>query len=134
MKITARHLEGYKFELDTERGVIRSDQSPQYGGDGTGLMPSELFLCSLGSCLGQAVAYIAKKKRLELKGLTLEVEAEKDQEFFRYNHIRVRVQSDNADNVLGKVLELAKKYCFVSNTLNHGPEIQYSVEEKNERS
>ncbi len=44
--------------------------------DGVGMKPNELLLVSLASCSGYDVVEILQKKRLELKGLEISVEAE----------------------------------------------------------
>ncbi len=128
MKVTAMHIEGFRFEMVSDSLTIISDQAEQYGGEGTGPMPSELLLWSLASCLGQSIAYIAKKKRVEIKNLKLEVKGKKDMDDFRYGEIGVLVSGDMPPDELNKMLELAKKYCFVSNTLAQGITVDYKVE------
>ncbi|MEE8484908.1 MAG: OsmC family protein [Nitrospinota bacterium] len=128
MKVTAKHIEGFRFEMVSDSLTIISDQAEQYGGEGTGPMPSELLLWSLASCLGQSIAYIAKKKRVEIRNLKLEAQGKKDMDDFRYGEIGVLVSGDLPSDELNKMLELARKYCFVSNTLAQGITVDYKVE------
>ncbi len=130
MKVEARHIEHFRFEMITDNQKFLSDQTPEYGGEGTGPMPSELFLCSLASCLGQSIAHIAEKKRMKLDSLSLEVEGTKDKEGFQYKEIKVNIKSNNEKEDMQKLLKLARKYCFVSNTLKNGVDVEYCLENK----
>ena len=118
MIVRARHLEGVKFELASEKNRAIADQWPEYGGDGEGLMPSELLLWSVGACFGQAVLHVATKMRKPVDGLTLEIQGEKDRTVFRLSEVTIRISGDCPTERLEKIVRTAKKYCFVTNSLN----------------
>jgi putative redox protein len=117
LNITARHGAGAVFELSARGHRLTSDNSPEYGGTDLGLMPSELMLCAVASCFGQAVQHVAKKMRREIKDLVLEVSGVKDAGQFRYNALNIRLSSSGPAQQLEKVAGVAKKYCFVVNSL-----------------
>jgi len=128
MKVSARHIEGFKFEMMSDSLNITSDQAEQYGGEGKGPMPSELILWALASCMGQSIVHIAGKMRVALKGLTLVAEGRKDVNAFKYDQMTLQVSSESpSPQELEKMLKLARKYCFVSNTLSEGITIDYMV-------
>jgi uncharacterized OsmC-like protein len=91
-------------------------------------MPTELLLAALGSCMCLAVAHIAKKRRIALARIAVDVSAEKDMQFFRFSEITVTVRADLPQEQLDPLFEQAKRYCFVSNTLIEGCRIHYTVE------
>ena len=128
MKIEARFLEGYKFEMVSERLSITSDQVPMYGGEGAGPMPSELFLWSIASCLGQSVAHVMGKVRERIADLTLTVEGEKHPTEFRYRKIIINVAADCPEDRLTEIVGIARKGCFISNSLADDIELEVTVD------
>jgi putative redox protein len=122
-------LGGYRTHIDV-RGVheLQSDEMPQYGGEDTGPMPTELLLAALGTCMCLAVAHVARKRRIEIARIGAEVAAEKDMQAFRFGEISMTIRADLPQEQLDPLFEQAKRYCFVSNTLIQGCQIHYTVE------
>lgn len=118
MIVRARHLEGVKFELASDENRLTADQWPEYGGNGEGPMPGELLLWSIAACFGQAVVYVAAKMRKPVDGLTLEIQGDKDRTVFRLSEVTIRISGNCPAERLGKIVQTAKKYCFVTNSLN----------------
>jgi putative redox protein len=106
------------FELSARGHQLVSDNSLEQGGTDAGPMPSEFLLCAVASCFGQAVQYVAKKMRKEIKGLSLDVEGVKDPKYFRFSTVNIRLSSASPPEQLEKVADLAKKYCFVVNSMS----------------
>ena len=127
MKVEARFLENFKFEITSEESSIISDQSPKYGGDGAGPMPSELFLWAIASCMGQAIVHISGKLQERIGGLRLAVEGMKHPEEFRYSRIIIRVQGDCPEDRLREIVTIASTHCFISNSLRDDIEIETRV-------
>ena len=132
MKIELKHIDNFKFKVVSDRFAMTIDQAHEYGGDGTGPMPSELLLWSVASCMGQSIIFVASKKRLELKNLRINVEGKKNNETFRLDSIDVYIHSDSKSDVVEAIINIAKKYCFVSNTIINGAQINYKTKETNE--
>ena len=128
-RISVEWLGGYRTQIDV-RGVhhIQGDETPQYGGEDSGPMPTELLLAGLGSCMCLAVAHVARKRRIAIARISVGVNAEKDMQAFRFSDISVTVRADLPPDQLDPLFEQAKRYCFVSNTLIAGCQIHYSVE------
>ncbi len=128
MKVTAKFLEDYKFEMVSDHLTITSDQAEQYGGDGAGPMPSELFLWAIASCMGQSIVHIIGRFRESIENLTLSVEGKKHPEKFRYRKIIISIQGDYPDDRLKEVVKMASDYCFISNSLAEDIEIEILVD------
>ena len=124
MKVEARFLENYKFEITSGLFSFISDQSPRYGGDGAGPMPSELFLWSIASCMGQAIVHISGKLQEQIGELRLTVEGMKHPKEFRYTKIFIRIQGDNQEDRLREIVRIASTHCFISNSLSDDIEIE----------
>jgi uncharacterized OsmC-like protein len=109
-----------QFEVDV-------DEPPQFHGDDTGMMPTELFISSLASCFCMALVFVAKKKRINFEDMTVKVNAEADNEHLRYSKMTVTVASSLSNNNLEPLIEQAKKYCYVTNTISQCCPIEYAI-------
>jgi putative redox protein len=118
MIVRARHLEGVKFELASGEKRLITDQLPQFGGNGGGPMPSELLLWSVAACFGQSILYVAARMRKSVEGLSLEIQGDKDTNAFRFSYVTIRVSSRCPVERLEKIVQTAKKYCYVTNSLS----------------
>ena len=128
-RVSVEWLGGYRTHVDV-RGVhqMYGDETPQYGGEDSGPMPTELLLAAVGSCMCLAVAHVARKRGIPITRLALDVGAEKDMQAFRFHDIFLTVRADLPQDELEKLVHHARGYCFVSNTLIKGCEIHYTAE------
>ena len=104
------------------RGVhqLDSDETPEYGGNDSGPMPTEFFLASIATCLCLAVTHIGQKKKILLNNMEVSASGEKDPASFQFKEIHLQVQADLPATELQPLVMQAKKYCFVSNTIIKG--------------
>ncbi len=109
-----------QFEVDV-------DEPPQFHGDDTGMMPTELFISSLASCFCMALVFVAKKKRINFEDMAVKVNAEADNKNLRYSKMTLTVASSLSDNNLEPLIEQAKKYCYVTNTISQCCPIEYAI-------
>lgn len=124
-RIHVHWLGDYRTEIRVrEVHTLNGDETPQYGGEDTGPMPTEFLLAGVASCMCLAVSHVARKRRIALENLTVSAEAEKDMKEFRFHVIDLLVQADLPQQELDDLVERSKGYCFVSNTLIHGCEIR----------
>jgi putative redox protein len=106
------------FALASERHSLVSDQSPEYGGEGLGPMPSELLLWAVAACFGQAVRHVAARRRQPVEALAVTANADKDPATFRFGEITLVVRAALPRQRLEALVEQAKRYCFVTNSLS----------------
>ena len=128
-RVSVEWLGGYRTHIDV-RGVhqMQGDETPEYGGEDTGPMPTELLLAAVGTCMCLAVAHVARKRRIAIGKLSLDVGAEKDMQAFRFRDIYLTIRADLPQDQLDPLLEQARHYCFVSNTLTAGCNMHYTAE------
>lgn len=105
------------FTLTSDLHTAVSDQSPDFGGEGLGPMPSELLLWAVTACFGQAIRYVAARRRQALEGLSLEVSGDKDAKAFCFGEIVISVSAALQQELLESIVHVAGKYCFVTNSL-----------------
>lgn len=101
--------------------------------EGVGMKPSELLLVALASCTAVDVVEILRKKRCELRALTVRADADQDSDppwTFRKIHLAYRLEGKGlSDEAVRQAIELSKeKYCSVSATVRGVAEISYSFE------
>uniref|UniRef100_I2PX19 Putative redox protein, regulator of disulfide bond formation n=1 Tax=Desulfovibrio sp. U5L TaxID=596152 RepID=I2PX19_9BACT len=118
MIVTAVPSSETAFTLTSDLHTAVSDQSPDFGGDGLGPMPSELLLWSVAACFGQAIRYVAARRRQPITDLSLEVSGVKDAKIFCFGEIVIRVSASSPQELLESIVNIAGRYCFVTNSLS----------------
>lgn len=127
MQVQAVWKKNYQVEVKARQFQIPIDEAPEFHGDDTGMMPTELFLCSLASCFCLALVYAGRKKRIEIKDMSVNVKAEKDLKNFLFSRIVVEVETSLLPEDVELIMPLAKKYCFISNTIAKPCPVEYVV-------
>ena len=127
MKVEAIWKKNYQVTVNARQFQVPVDEAPEFSGDDTGMMPTELFLSSLASCFCLAIVYAARKQRIELKDMKVDFIGEKDSKNFLFTKCIVKVNSSLASNSLESLVDSAKQYCFVTNTIKGCCPIEYSI-------
>ena len=119
------------FEAETGSWhKILLDAKQEVGGENKGPRPMEVLLVSLAGCTGMDVASILKKKRVNLQGFTIKINAEQAPEHpkiftkikIEYNFTGKNIKEENVK----KAIELScEKYCSVTAMLKEKAEITY---------
>jgi putative redox protein len=126
MIVRATHLKDFQFELQSGGHLLVSDQSAEYGGDGTGPMPTELLLWAVAACFAQTVCFVASRMRKTVAGLVLEVGGVKDTQKQRFASISIGVSAACPTETLIEIVRKAKKYCYVTNSLS--PQVHLAID------
>lgn len=127
MKVEAVWIKNYQVNVTARQFQVAVDEAPEYGGEDTGMMPTELFLSSLASCFCLALVYVARKNSVELRDLKVDVKGEKDIKNFLFSKCLVEVNSSIASNILESLVNTAKQYCFVTNTIKGSCPLEYKI-------
>jgi putative redox protein len=101
------------------------DEPVSSGGTDTGPQPTDLLLVSVSSCFALALAFVARKRDVELLGL--EVTAVGRYEGPRFQTISLSVSSASPRSVVVDLVPEAQRVCYVSNTLRHRPHLTVEV-------
>jgi putative redox protein len=125
LEVTATWLGGWQTDVRAREHGVRVDEPASVGGDDTGMMPTELFCAAMASCFCLAVGYAARKRDIELPGLTVVVRARRAGRELRYESLDVEVQAEADDETLARLVERAKPLCWVSNSLAAGIAVEY---------
>jgi uncharacterized OsmC-like protein len=96
-------------------------------------MPTELFASALASCFCIAVAFAAGKRGIETPGLRVTVRADRAGKELRYERLVVETVAEVDDETLATLVDRAKPFCWVSNTLDAGLAVEYGHTSLNAR-
>jgi putative redox protein len=125
LEVTATWRGGWATDVDARGHPIRVDEPDGAGGQDTGMMPTELFCAALASCFCLAVAFAAEKRGLDVPGLRVVVRADRAGREPRYERLVVETSAGLDDATLGRLVERARPFCWVSNTLAAGVRLEY---------
>jgi len=101
------------------------DEPETAGGTDTGPQPTDLLLVSVSSCFALALAFVARKRGVDLLGL--DVTAIGRYEGLKFCEISLSISSDSPRSVVEDLLPEAQRVCYVSNTLQRQPELTVEV-------
>jgi putative redox protein len=112
---------GMRAVTDVGPFTLVVDEPPKAGGTDTGPQPTDLFLASITSCMALAIAFVARKREVELEGL--EVTGVGTYRGLRFDRVALSVSSATPRDVLSELITEAERLCYVSNTLRHQPQL-----------
>ncbi len=107
-----------QFELDV-------DEPRHSGGTDTGPAPTELLVASLSSCLTLAIAFVARRRGIELPDLAVRAEGTYDGP--RIARISLQVESSHNRTELASLLDEAIPLSWVGNTLRGAPQLSFEL-------
>ena len=125
LEVTARWRGGYRADVEARGHEVAVDEPVHSGGEDTGFMPTELFCGALASCFCLAIGHVARKRAIDVPGLVVRVRSERAGRELRYARLLVACAADVDDAVLDMLIERARPFCWVSNTLAAGVEVEY---------
>lgn len=110
--------EGLAFETNLNGHVLKMDAPVEGGGTNTGPGPKKLQLAALSGCTGMDVVSILKKMRVEIEGLTIEVEgnlADEHPKYYTSMHVIYHFKGKNLPiDKLQKAVKMSEDtYCGV---------------------
>lgn len=118
---------GMASEVTGRGHTIHVDEPPQFGGEDSGPMPTEVLAAALASCMCISIAWAARKRRVELTDLAVEVRPFRAPGEPRHGRYELRIESSAPQDVLQPCVDLGSRYCWVTNTLKNPPDIVYEV-------
>lgn len=120
---------GYKFRARARSHEIVSDQPAEKHGEDTGPTPPELFISSLGTCIGvYAVFFAEKHPEISLEGMKVEMEWERSDNPARIGTIRAKVTlPGGVPERFRDALHRSVEACLIHNTITHPPRVEIGL-------
>lgn len=139
IKIELERVHGnYGFEVKDMNGhILKTDTSPEGGGNNFGVRPMQMLLMALGSCSGIDVVMILNKQRQEITSFSMKIEGERESgktpSLWKNIHIEFKLKGNILPEKAQRACDLSiNKYCSVAETLRlAGCNISWNVEVEN---
>jgi putative redox protein len=136
-KAIVKQIKGVTFMGKTDSNHwVAMDGPEEFGGSDAGTRPKELLLLALGGCTGSDVAVILKKKKINVDGFEIHMDADVQethpQVFTKINLEYVFYGKEIPKEAVERAIELSlKTYCSVTAMLQKAVEIThtYRIEE-----
>jgi putative redox protein len=124
MKLEVNLQEGFCFKAVCGGNEVCTDQHKAEGGEDKAMTPAELFVASLGTCIGVYAARFCKRHNLPTEGLKVLMDWTVVKDPVRIGSIKAELHYPHAIPEAEKkgLLRMAET-CFVHETILHKPEI-----------
>lgn len=129
MDVTARQESGGRFSAECKGYTVRTGRGENQK-DLDGMYPAEMFVASLGMCIGGYVASYCKNHEVPCEGLVVEMHGERAEDGGGLAKIAARVKfPGKLDKRLRTVLKRVADKCFITRSIDTGVKIEAEVEE-----
>ena len=122
------HQQGFIFKASCNDHEVLSDQHGKEGGTDKVLTPSELFIASLGTCIGVYAARFCQRHNLPTDGLKvlLDWTIVKDPVRIGSKKVELHYPHEIPEAEKKGLMRMAEA-CFVHETITHPPEINIEL-------
>ena len=129
MDVTVRQESGGRFSAECKGYIVRTGRGEEQK-DLDGMYPAEMFVASLGMCIGGYVASYCKNHEVPCEGLVVEMHAERAEDGGGLAEITARIKfPGKLDKRLRTVLKRVADKCFITRSIDTGVKIEAEVEE-----
>jgi ribosomal protein S12 methylthiotransferase accessory factor len=119
---------GQRVDARYGETVIRTDQPPANGGEGSAPAPFDLFLASLGTCAGWYVQRFCAGREIPTEGLAVGMRWERDPESHRLTDVRLELRlPPEFPAKYEKAVVRAAERCSVHRALHDPPAVGIEV-------
>lgn len=133
-KITTYYKGDMLFQSKVGDHILTIDVPPAMNGKGRGPTPPEVFIASLGSCVGAFVANYCEPKGVSTQDMTVDVTFEKASNPTRLTDLQIQVNLPQAEcNGREKAILRVAEHCPVHETIGTLDGIAISINGKNGR-
>jgi putative redox protein len=119
---------GYRFDISSRGHTLITDQPTTDGGEDAGMTPVELFVASLGACVGYLVARYCARHSISSHGLSIDTDWSYAEQPHRVGSVELRVHLPAALTTQQRdgLMKVAHG-CTVHQTLQIAPTINIKV-------
>jgi putative redox protein len=124
MKMEVSHEDGFIFKAVCGGHEVLTDQHQSEGGTDKALTPAEIFVASLGNCIGVYAVRFCRRHNLPTEGLKVGLDWTVVKDPWRIGSIKAEIHypHDIPETEKKGLLRMAEA-CFVHETILHPPEI-----------
>ena len=132
--------DNYKFEVDFGKDSISTllmDEPVEIpGGESAGPMASMLVAAAVGNCLSASLIFCLSKMKTEITNIKTKVKVTRkrnEEGFWRISQLTINIEPEveNKKSLeYPKCMDIFKKYCIVSNSVEEGIPLEVIVDGK----
>ncbi|MCX5907033.1 MAG: OsmC family protein [Deltaproteobacteria bacterium] len=128
MKMEVNLEQGFLFKAICNKHEVITDQPEKEGGTDKAMTPAELFVASLGTCIGVFAVRFCKRHNLPTEGMKVSLDWAVVKDPVRIGSIRVELHYPHqiTEDERKGLLRMADA-CFVHETILHTPEISVEL-------
>ncbi len=128
-QLTVTYKDGIKFEVFSGKHKIIVDLPAEKGGTDEGMAPPELFVASLGACIGVYVVRYCQNAKINAEGCMIALDWRLSEDKRSIASVEARIRLPNADPGprARAVLEAARS-CLIHNTLHGSLNVDISLD------
>jgi len=127
-KITTTYKGGMLFESKIGNHTVTIDVPESMGGSDRGPMPPQLFVASLGSCIGAFVAQYCEKNGIDDEGMSVDMIFDKAADPTRLVNLKATVNLPKGDcSKRVKAIERVAQHCPVHATINTLEHLEFEI-------
>ncbi|MBI5779820.1 MAG: OsmC family protein [Planctomycetes bacterium] len=129
MEMNIAYTGGMRFDARARNHTIVVDQPKDGGGQDAGPTPPELFVASLGSCVGVYALWFCQKRKIPYEGMKINVNWSKAATPpARVDRIEIKIILPQGCPTEHKAHFIASvEKCLVHNSITQAPEIKITV-------
>ena len=128
MRMEILHSGRWQFSVRCRGHQIVSDQPVEEDGEDVGITPVELFISSLGCCIGVYAKTFCDRHKIPSDGMKIDMEWEMAEDPRRIGGVSAKIcLMKEVDPDLGQGILRMVKHCTVHNTLMTPPKIEISL-------
>lgn len=107
------------------------DQPKEDGGDDQGVTPVELFVASLGACIGYFAVRFCQRHQLSASGLAVQMVWDYDEEPHRVGALTAQVSLPiGFPSALKERLQKVVEGCTIHHSLTHPPKVDIALKQE----
>lgn len=137
MKLSAKMSNGFKTEINCSQPFI-IDQPKTAGGNDEGPNPLEIFLSSLPACICAIGRIVSKQRKITLRSIQVELEADIDKDFLLgkttqgragFTQIKtcIDIDADLTPEQKKEFLDEVEKRCPIADNMINGTKIIHVI-------
>lgn len=135
MRVQGEMGHGFAVTVDCGGHQVVMDQPKTAAGTDAGPTPLDMVLSALGGCFGTIARFLAHQRRIELRGMRFEIEADYDPDGllgrnpevrpgFQEIRMRVDIDADLTEAQKQEFLEEVERRCPLADNLLYGTRLR----------
>lgn len=129
-RVTTTYKGDMLFESQLGNHKLQIDCPNTWGGKNRGPIPPDLFISSIGSCVGVVISHFCEEHEIDITGLRVDVDYEVANHPTRLHNIKVNIHLPNTntdDDCIDQALEYVAKHCPIYDTINTLERVNFEI-------